>query len=101
MVGDFRYRKNKWGGCTNDRHIRLNEDLIIAPKQRIKHVVIPEMCQLREHNYGDGLYRRVHLMRRSPSSLPIGLQTGHQLRMVAGLRFFASSGNDFKHRVSS
>lgn len=63
-AGEFQLRrmKNRWGSCTQEGHILLNPDLIIAPKLCIEYVIVHELCHLKEHNHGPRFYRLLKIL---------------------------------------
>lgn len=43
--------KSKWGSCSSDQIIVLNQDLVHLPNKLIKYVVIHEVCHLKHKHH--------------------------------------------------
>lgn len=56
--GEFRMRvmQTRWGSCTNQGKITLNQRLASVPEALIDYVVLHELCHLKEMNHGKGFY---------------------------------------------
>ena len=69
MIGEFqskrliprafqiRKMKKRWGSCTASKKIILNSELIKAPKNCIKYVIIHELCHLKCPNHSSRFYQ--------------------------------------------
>ena len=55
VAGYFLQRmKTKWGGCNpEDRHIRLNTELVKKPRELLEYVIVHEMVHLLEPTHSD------------------------------------------------
>ena len=52
-------QRHLWGSCGADRIIRLNWQLIFAPKPVLEYVVVHELCHLRHRNHSRDFWRLV------------------------------------------
>ena len=52
-----RRMKTRWGSCTKRGTILLNTELVKAPIDCIDHVIIHELCHLRERTHTPSFYR--------------------------------------------
>ena len=52
-------QKHLWGSCGRDGVIRLNWQLIFAPRAVLEYAVVHELCHLRERSHGAGFWRLV------------------------------------------
>ena len=48
--------KKRWGSCATDGVLRLNPFLVKAPRDCIDHVLLHELCHLKEHNHSKAFY---------------------------------------------
>lgn len=48
--------QKRWGSCATDGILRINPFLVKAPRDCIDHVLIHELCHLKEHNHSKGFY---------------------------------------------
>jgi predicted metal-dependent hydrolase len=53
----IRKMKKRWGSCTPGKKIILNSELIKAPKNCIKYVIIHELCHLKYPNHSNKFYQ--------------------------------------------
>lgn len=53
----IRKMKKRWGSCTASKKIILNSELIKAPKNCIKYVIIHELCHLKYPNHSNKFYQ--------------------------------------------
>lgn len=53
----IRKMKKRWGNCTASKKIILNSDLIKAPKNCIKYVIIHALCHLKYQNHSNKFYQ--------------------------------------------
>ncbi len=49
----------RWGSCSRHGDLSFNWKLLMAPAVICEHVVIHELCHLREHNHGPAFWRWV------------------------------------------
>lgn len=55
-VVDIRKMEKRWGSCTTGGKLILNTELIKAPKNCIRYVVIHELCHLINHSHNRAFY---------------------------------------------
>lgn len=48
--------QKRWGSCATDGHLRLNPFLVKAPRDCVDHVLLHELCHLKEHNHSRAFY---------------------------------------------
>jgi hypothetical protein len=53
----IRKMKKRWGSCTPGKKIILNSELIKAPKNCIRYVIIHEFCHLKYQNHSNKFYQ--------------------------------------------
>ena len=53
----IRQMKRRWGSCSSRGVVTLNPDLVAAPKDCIKYVIIHELCHLVEMNHSKRFYK--------------------------------------------
>nr|WP_319515528.1 SprT family zinc-dependent metalloprotease [uncultured Cohaesibacter sp.] len=61
--------QKRWGSCATDGIVRLHPFLVRAPRDCIDHVLLHELCHLKEHNHSKAFYDL--LDRYQPSWQPI------------------------------
>lgn len=54
---DYKYVKSYWGICTNRGDIRLNIELLRAPKECIEYIIAHELCHLIHQNHSSRFYQ--------------------------------------------
>lgn len=52
----FKYVSSYWGVCTSKGVIRLNLELMRAPKECIEYILVHELCHLVHHNHSSKFY---------------------------------------------
>lgn len=52
-------QKHLWGSCGRDGVIRLNWQLIFAPRAVLEYAVVHELCHLRDRSHGESFWRLV------------------------------------------
>jgi hypothetical protein len=52
----IRKMKTRWGSLSKKGNVTLNIELIKAPKECIKYVIVHELCHLQYHNHGSDFY---------------------------------------------
>ncbi|MDO4713312.1 MAG: M48 family metallopeptidase [bacterium] len=55
----IRLVKSKWGSCSYDNRIMLNQQLVHLPTRLIQYVVVHEACHLIEKNHAPGFWQLV------------------------------------------
>ncbi len=53
----IRFMKTRWGSCSKNGKITLNSELIKAPKNCIRYVIIHELCHLKEFQHSKKFYK--------------------------------------------
>ena len=53
----IRKMKTRWGSCSDQGRVTLNQELIKAPKDCIDYVIMHELCHLKEHHHGRRFWR--------------------------------------------
>lgn len=48
--------QKRWGSCATDSILRLHPFLVRAPRDCIDHVLLHELCHLKEHNHSKAFY---------------------------------------------
>ncbi|MHB1707521.1 MAG: M48 family metallopeptidase [Acidithiobacillus sp.] len=48
----LRHQRSRWGSCSSRRSISLNAQLLFLPAPLVRHVLLHELCHLREMNHG-------------------------------------------------
>lgn len=48
----LRHQRGRWGSCSSQRSISLNAQLLFLPPPLVRHVLLHELCHLREMNHG-------------------------------------------------
>ncbi|WP_114008042.1 M48 family metallopeptidase [Cohaesibacter intestini] len=48
--------QKRWGSCATDGVLRINPFLVKAPRVCIEHVLLHELCHLKEHNHSKAFY---------------------------------------------
>ncbi|MGC8504379.1 MAG: M48 family metallopeptidase [Acidithiobacillus sp.] len=48
----LRHQRGRWGSCSSRRSISLNAQLLFLPPPLVRHVLLHELCHLREMNHG-------------------------------------------------
>ncbi len=49
--------QKRWGSCSTDGTVRLHPFLVRAPRDCIEHVILHELCHLKEHNHSAQFYQ--------------------------------------------
>lgn len=57
----FQWLNKRWGSCSKSAQIRLNYELIKAPKRCIEYVVVHEICHLAHHNHSKAFYELLEI----------------------------------------
>ncbi len=58
----IKYRKmdKRWGTCTGDNQIILNNSLIFVDREFIDYIILHEFCHFKEKNHGPKFYELMH-----------------------------------------
>lgn len=49
--------RTRWGSCSPGGELRLNPQLVKAPRACVDYVMCHELCHLKEHHHGPAFYR--------------------------------------------
>ncbi len=54
--------KSRWGSCSSKGNINLNARLLFLPSGLVRHVLLHELCHLKEMNHGQAFYESLRRM---------------------------------------
>jgi predicted metal-dependent hydrolase len=53
----IRGQKSRWGSCSEDKKISLNYKLLFLPAKLVEHILIHELCHIRELNHSKRFWK--------------------------------------------